>query len=107
MLSEHERRRLTSIERQLWRDDPGLARRLAGWPSSLRARWATAAAITVIGLCGIGVLLGLLSLNAGLLLGCGVPVLVASIWLSRRARRSRPSDEREPGEEPEELAGRG
>jgi Flp pilus assembly protein TadB len=106
MLSDHERRRLTSIERQLSSDDPGLARRLAAGPSSMRSRWAYAAAMAVLSICGTDVLIAILSLNATLLVGCGLPVVVAWTWLYRRRRRAQRGQRAEPGDEPDEPSQR-
>jgi ferric-dicitrate binding protein FerR (iron transport regulator) len=88
MLSQHDRRRLEAIERQLQREDPDLAHRLTRWPPSPSTRWAKATAILVVVLGALGVLLGLMLFSPALLVLSATGTLGGWSWLYRRTGRA-------------------
>lgn len=88
MLSQHDRRVVQEIERQLRLEAPDLAHRLSSFSPPPGPRWALGAAIGIVVLGTLGVLLGLLTANP-LLVVPAVPFAVGGwVWLIRRDARA-------------------
>jgi hypothetical protein len=83
MLNSEERRRLKAIERQLWSEDPGLARRLAGGPHPI-PNWARAAA-TVLVLVVFAVVVGAVPIAMVLVLGPATAIVTMFALTMRSA----------------------
>lgn len=84
MLNSEERRRLKAIERQLWSEDPGLARRLAGGPRPM-PDWVRAAAATLVVLVLFAVVVGAIPIAMVLVLGLATAVVMMSVQAMRSA----------------------
>jgi hypothetical protein len=87
MLSHEDERRLAAIERELMRDDPALARRLARHPRTLRSRWSRVLATVVGILCALATIVGALAESAALVASAAA-LTVAAGWFVCRGRRS-------------------
>jgi hypothetical protein len=84
MLNSEERRRLKAIERQLWSEDPGLARRLAGGPHPI-PNWARAAATVLVVLVVFAVVVGAVPIAMVLVLGPATAVVMMFALAMRSA----------------------
>jgi Flp pilus assembly protein TadB len=85
MLNRDERRQLAEIERQLRREDPGLAHRLTRGPGGRRcARWAITLMAALSVLC---VLLGLL-VSVGTVVFAGLVLLGVALWIAHTRPRT-------------------
>jgi DUF3040 family protein len=88
MLNQNDRRRLEAIEQQLQASDPDLAHLLTRWPSSSRARWVMAAALTTAVLGTLGIVLGVMALSPVLLIWSVIITGGGWTWVYRCARRT-------------------
>jgi hypothetical protein len=92
MLSHEDRRRLSSIERQMQIDDPAFARLFTRQLASAAGRHLQrAAAAVAVMLCGLAAIAGLLTgsvLLFALLFVSGTAMAAAERWLIHRTRRS-------------------
>jgi hypothetical protein len=84
MLNSEERSRLKAIERQLWSEDPGFARRLAGGPRPM-PNWARAAAAALVVLVVFAAVVGAVSIALVLVLGLATAVVMMFVLAVRSA----------------------
>jgi hypothetical protein len=91
MLSSDDRRKLETIERQLSRDDPALARALGAGPGRMPGRRPARGAVIVA--CVLAALVGVLLLGPAIVV-VGVLLLLCGMGLRASRRRGDPGTRR-------------